>query len=312
MNSMQLLSVGSWAPFDHLFRMDHYPEEGETIIVESGGLPNEPYFGDCSINLAYIAAKLGIQTGLSTVVGTDFPSSGYLDHLIRAGIDTSGVIILPDQRCGHNYLYFDSHGKGFCFSWLGAAQKQNEVAIPLIQIAQAGHVVVNEMFSNHTLATIKKAHSQGARTYINGMIETAGDLLTEFLSHANVLFINESEFSRLLEKLELDQAGFFARFPLEILFITLGKQGCRVLTSEAVVEIPIARERTKIDTTGAGDSFAGGTIAALIKGYEPITAARIGSTVSSYIIESWGCQTNAPDWTQVIERYEQNFGALQK
>ena len=77
MNKFQLLSVGGWAPFDHLFRMSRYPQEGETIPIEASGGVNQVYFGDCGINLAYVAATLGIETSLASIVGYDFDDYGY-------------------------------------------------------------------------------------------------------------------------------------------------------------------------------------------------------------------------------------------
>ena len=46
----------------------------------------------------------------------------------------------------------------------------------------------------------------------------------------------------------------------------------------------------------------------LIAGQPHETAACIGATVASFVIEKWGCQTNLPSLAQVAERFEANFG----
>lgn len=309
MKKFQLLSVGSWAPFDHLFKMSHFPQEGETIPIEtSGDGVNQVYFGDCSINLAYAAAQLGIKTSLATIAGHDFDTYGYRAHLEQAGIDLSGLAIKSDLPSGHNYLYFDSQGKGFCFSYLGAAEQQEEERIPDGLAAQAEHVVVSEKFSSYTLEALRAAREAGAHTYINGMVETAEDLLDEFLSLTDVIFINESEYGRLIAKIGGSEASLFEKYGLELIFMTMGMRGCRVISADKSEIVPIVRRENVVDTTGAGDSFAGGAIAALIKGCTPRLAAQVGATVSSFIIEAWGCQSNVPDWNRMKARYREYFG----
>ena len=46
------------------------------------------------------------------------------------------------------------------------------------------------------------------------------------------------------------------------------------------------------DTTGAGDAFTGASIARLLQGFSPKEAAKYASTVASFVVEKWGCQTN--------------------
>lgn len=308
MKKTQLLSAGGWAPFDHLFRMSHYPQEGETITVQTSGIVNQVYFGDCSINLAYVAAKLGIATTLATIVGHDFDAYGYRSHLEQVGVDLNGITVKESLPSGHNYMYFDDEGRSLCFSYLGAAEHQQEERIPGGLASMAEHVVVSEKFSEYTLDAIRSARQSGARTYINGMVETAGELLEPFLLQADVMFINESEYKRLVEKLGGEENILFYKYGLKLIFVTMGKRGCRIITSGRSEVVSIAKPEKIVDTTGAGDSFAGGTIAALIKGYEPRIAAQIGATVSSFIIEEWGCQTRVPDWNEMLVRYRQNYG----
>jgi|HigsolmetaAR203D_1030402.scaffolds.fasta_scaffold00788_6 sugar/nucleoside kinase (ribokinase family) len=308
MKTHQLLSVGSWAPFDHLFRMSRYPQEGETITVMTDSGADRVYYGDCSINLAYAAARLGIRTALATIVGHDFDRSGYRDHLLRAGIDLDGLTVKTDKTCGHNYIYFDDEGKGFCFSLLGAAEDQEDERVPDGVVARAEHVAVSEKFSGYTLAALREAKQSGARTYINGMVETADRHLHDFLSLADVLFINESEFGRLMDKIGGREDRLFGEFGLSLVFVTLGSRGSRIIRADGTDTVAPVKPERKVDTTGAGDAFAAGAIAAMIKGYPPRVAAQVGATVSSFVIEDWGCQTRTPDWESVAHRYRMNYG----
>lgn len=307
MKDISLLSVGAWAPFDHIFQISAYPSEGETIPLDMDlAAAGTTYFGDCSINVAYVAAVLGTDTALVSIVGRDFDGSGYREHLEKTGINLEGLTILPDQLCGHNYIFFDSEGKGFCFSHLGAAAKQSAPLIPPDLPVRCENIVISEQFSPYTLMALRMAKQGGARTFLNGMVDTANDLLGDFLDLADVLFINESEFTRLIEKIGHEDL-LFGHYGLNLLFITMGRKGCRVVSPSRSEMVPIAKTDRRVDTTGAGDSFAAGTISAILRGYGPVIAARVGSTVSSFVIEAWGCQTKVPTWPEMEQRLKENY-----
>lgn len=299
-----LIVVGAWAAFDHLFRMDHYPSEGETVLLNMDSERAETvYFGDCSANIAVIASNLNISTGLVTVAGYDFETSGYKAYLKELDIDLSGTVVLNDVPCGHNYIFFDGQGDGFCFSHQGAAARQSADMISPETFQGAKHVVISEKFSDFTLKALVVAKQQGATTYVSGMIAESNELLERFLLLTDVLFINKSEFKRLVTRLG-DRRRLFSEFGLKYVFITCGKRGAKMLDANGIESlIRICDVDEVVDTTGAGDAFVAGTVSAMIRGYNPLQAAEYGTVTSSFIIQKWGCQTNAPTWEQVEERY---------
>lgn len=308
MQPMELFSIGSWAIYDHLFRLNQYPKNGDTVTLD---MPitdlQKIYYGDCSANIAAVASKLGLKTGLAMVVGEDFISSGYQDHLTALGVDLRGVEIRQGETSGHNYLYFDRAGDGFCISHQGVAADQTNWLAPVNLIKQSKHVVLNEMFSQYTLESAKAAREAGACVVLNGMVASSGSLAKEFIRLADILFIAQSELSDLLALFQLSQPGHLIEMGLKFIFATQGKHGSRVYTRNGVETVPIVRVDKVLDTTGAGDSYTAGTLAGLIKGMLPTQAAQIGATVSSFIVQGWGCQTNLPTWDQVLERHQKNF-----
>lgn len=305
MPAFDLFSIGSWAPFDHIFKMARYPQNGDTVALD---MPVERvqkyYYGDCSANIAAVAGRLGLKAGLGMVVGEDFDASGYRDHLSGLGVDLSGVEVVSGKASGHNYLFFDARGDGFCISHLGLAARQADWQAPLDLIRSSRYVVINEMFSNYTLQAARMAHASGATVAINGMVGTAGGLAEEFIRNADILFIAQKELSNLLALLKLDHPQHLFDLGLSLLFATQGAKGSRVVRRDDSTDVPIVKVNDVIDPTGAGDSYTAGTLAGLIKGFEPGVAAQMGATVSSFIIQDWGCQTNLPTWDQVLERHQ--------
>ena len=93
--------------------------------------------------------------------------------------------------------------------------------------------------------------------------------------------------------------------------ITQGERGAAVYTAgNDVVNVPAVPPSDMVDPTGAGDGFAAGFLAGLLKGAAPADSARLGSAVASFVLEAVGCQTNLPDWAAALARYHAYFGSF--
>jgi len=309
MKDLDLFSIGSWTIFDHLLRMKRLPREGETVPLD---MPMDEveaiHFGDCSANIAAVAGALGMRVGLGMVVGDDFRSSGYADHMVRNGVDLTGVEVIDGARSGHSFNFFDAANGGFCVSHLGIAEKQDGWRTPYGEIERAGALVISEMFGLYTLNAIEHARKTGALTAINGMVATAGDLAPRFLAAADILFLSRGEADALVSALGVSSPADIPAHGPRLVIVTRGGEGSAWYTAEGRQDMPSVAPDAFVDSTGAGDSFVAGALMGLIGGQPHETAARIGATVASFIIEKWGCQSNLPSREQVARRYLANFG----
>lgn len=66
--------------------------------------------------------------------------------------------------------------------------------------------------------------------------------------------------------------------------ITLGGDGCLISTSSGQAVVPSGRSLVLSNTTGAGDAFCGGFLAALIAGCDPFEAAKRGNEAAAAAI----------------------------
>ena len=300
---LDLLSIGAWAVFDHFARVAEIPREGRTVRITSPlDVALEPRFGDCSCNVAAVAAALGTRTGLATVVGDDFEASGYAAHLRALGVDLDAVEVRPAVGSGHNWLYADAAGNGFCVSHLGVAADQTAWRAPTPSIERCRALVVSEMFSPYTLDAIVRARALGRLTAINGMIATAGELTRPFLRHADLLFIAAAELRDLLDQLDLTRTEQLLDLGPSRLFVTQGVHGSETIAAGERVAVPLVPAERVVDATGAGDAYAAGTLSALIRGLAPPEAARVGAATASFVVEAWGAQGRLPSWREVASR----------
>lgn len=296
--SIDIVSVGAWTAFDRIVRLDGELTDGTTVSTLPSPDPDETFYGDCSINVAAVAASLGATTGLVSVVGEDFVSSGYRDHLETLGVDVSGVVIRPGATSGHSLNISTPGGSTYCISRLDAALFQDEYDPPNDLITQARWVVINEAFSGYTLRIARLAEDAGIPVALNGMVATGGPLAVEFLRIADVMVTNRSEAMALESQVGQDH------LPARRI-VTIGSGGARIVDGSDTWSVAPVVGNGVVDTTGAGDSFTAGTVVGLLRGLTLLRAAEIGSAAASYVIEEIGCQTKLPTWDGIQQRLKE-------
>lgn len=102
------------------------------------------------------------------------------------------------------------------------------------------------------------------------------------MAASDFFFLNEVEAGAVFGSLAA------ARSQLgQVLFITQGAQGVRIVQGATATTVP-AVPAAVVDPTGAGDTFCGATLATLLRGQEPVVAARRGVALAAEKIGQLG------------------------
>ncbi len=88
--------------------------------------------------------------------------------------------------------------------------------------------------------------------------------------------------------------------------LKMGRDGCFVARRALREQVP-AFPAKLVDSTGAGDCWDAGFIAALASGEDLITAARIGNACAAFGIEAVGGATGVPHYNVVRQRAMQDW-----
>jgi len=107
--------------------------------------------------------------------------------------------------------------------------------------------------------------------------------------HVDILFANEAEICSLYERNEFDAAAAHARQDVRLACLTRSEQGSVVVSGAETVEVP-AIPAEVVDTTGAGDAYAAGFLAALTAGQPLAQCGRLGSVAAAEIISHFGAR----------------------
>ena len=112
--------------------------------------------------------------------------------------------------------------------------------------------------------------------------------------HIDLLFANEAEIKALYRTDDLDVALRLVRSATAIAAITRGPRGSIVLAEGSTLEIEAAPVERVVDTTGAGDLYAGGFLYGLTNGASPAACGRLGSLAAAEIISHVGARPETP------------------
>lgn len=107
------------------------------------------------------------------------------------------------------------------------------------------------------------------------------EALTDFFDVCHLVFLNELEAPLYARANTLDEAYAVLRSPRDHVVVKLGAIGSRWLRSDGDVVMPAPRVSSPVDTTGAGDAFNAGFLAAWLRGAAPAACLATGNAVGA-------------------------------
>jgi sugar/nucleoside kinase (ribokinase family) len=111
--------------------------------------------------------------------------------------------------------------------------------------------------------------------------------------HVDILFANESEILSLYQVDHFDDALQRVRKHCEIAALTRSEKGSVIVNGDDVHIIDAERGVTVVDTTGAGDAYAGGFLYGYTQGLDLVTCGRLGGLMAAEVISHLGPRPEA-------------------
>ena len=244
------------------------------------------------------ASQFGVQTGVVSVVGGDFPQS-YLEMMNSKGINTDGIEI-------------DTRGK--TFFWSGKYHNDmnsRDTLITELNVLETFTPVVPEDFKDAGIVMLGNLHPLTQASVLDQMKErpklvvldtmnfwmdiALNDLHT-VLKRVDVVTINDEEARQLSGEYSLVNAAkkIHAMGPKYVV-IKKGEHGALLFNEGKMFYAPALPLAEVFDPTGAGDTFAGGFCGFLAKtedlSFENMKNAIIyGSNLASFCVEKFGTE----------------------
>jgi sugar/nucleoside kinase (ribokinase family) len=109
--------------------------------------------------------------------------------------------------------------------------------------------------------------------------------------YCDILFCNTDEAFEFFHTRDIHECCAKMAKICDLAFITRSGEGCYVIEKGQIAPVPGFPVRA-IDTVGAGDAFAGGTLFGLTHGMSPTQAAKWGNYFASRVVEQIGPRLN--------------------
>lgn len=283
------------------------PRPGETLLGDGFTL----VLGGKGANQAIAAARAGAPTSMVGCVGDDLFQEVVLGGLQREGIDTTHVGVVPGPS-GIAHIRVDAHGENdIVMVPLANAHLSEEVVEQAVQ-ASLGHASVLLLQLEIPLPIAGYAARRGHELGMTVVLDPApaAVLDDEAWAFADVVTPNESEASAItgIEVVDRESArragAWFVERGTRRAVITLGGQGAVCVDRLGHTEhAPFPTE--PVDTTAAGDAFAGVLGASLASGLPWLAALERAMAGGALAVAVPGASPSLPGSAAVDALIEQ-------
>ncbi|NGY61854.1 ribokinase [Lentzea sp. NEAU-D13] len=283
-----LLVLGS-ANADLVVEVGRRPAGGETVL---GGdtvvLP-----GGKGANTAVAAARVGASVALVGAVGGDGYGALLRESLESSGVDTA-LVKTSERPTGIAYITVTPDGENSIVVSPGANADVSKSDVDALSFEGASVLTCSlEVPLETVIHAIDAASRAGVRPVLN--LSPVAELPAETLRQLNVLIVNEHEAAQLVGS---DWRDLLRLGPTSAI-VTLGSRGAAVVAQAGVVEVPSIEVDEVVDTTGAGDAFAGALSARLAEGDNILQAAKYAVKVAALSVTKAGAQPSYPTAAQI-------------
>lgn len=271
-------------------------EEAEALYAAMG--PGVESSGGSVANSCAVAAGLGARVGFLGKVAAD-PLGQVFGHDIRAaGVHFPTAPLAggaPTARC---LILVSPDGQRTMNTYLGACVTFGEEDVDAAEIARAQVVYLEGYLFDPPAAqaafraAARAAHAAGRKVALSlsdpFCVGRHRDAFRAFVrEECDILFANEAEILSLYEAPDFAAAQAAARADVQIAALTRSEKGSVIVAGTETHEV--ASTPTEVlDTTGAGDAYAGGFLAAHTRGLPLAVAGSWGSACAAEVISHFG------------------------
>lgn len=255
---------------DLVSRVHRFPAAGETVTGNSV----ERFPGGKGANQAVAAAAAGAVVRLIGRIGDDADGARYLAALRARSVDVTGVVVEPDCSSGYAFVLVDDQAENCIVVTPGANGRLHDSDVARLR-PQAGDVVMLQLEVPMPVIEQAVAIANDARALVLLNLAPYRDVDPAVIAACDVVVVNEHEAELL---------AFTGIVPRSVV-VTRGAEGA---TWDG--RCAASRAEVVIDTTGAGDAFAGTLAAALAAGADRQSALELAVSAGSRAVAWRGAQ----------------------
>ncbi len=261
--------------------------------------------GGSASNTINAIAKLGLQSGFIGKIKDDEIGSFFRNQSIKNGVTPH--LIYSNTVSGHcNVLVSPDSERTMCtFLGAGGELEAGDLKIEMFESYDIFHIE-GYLVQNHDLirTALRLAKEAGLTTSIDlasfNVVQENLEFLKEIVTqYVDICFANEEEANEFTKKEAKDAVLEISKLT-KIAVVKIGKNGSYVRQGDEEVFVN-AYLADAVDTTGAGDFYAAGFLYGLASGFNLEQSGKMGSFISSKVVEVVGTKLTDETWDEIKE-----------
>lgn len=291
---MKILSLGS-LNLDYVYAIPHFVKAGETLASTTRNI----FCGGKGLNQSIALARAGAQVYHAGKIGSD--GIVLREQLTKSGVDTSFIHVVHVPT-GHAIIQVDPSGQNCIIIYGGANQSiSHEDIDAVLENFDSGDILLlqNEISSRDY--AIKSASEKGMLVALNPSPMDQSLKSSAALQLVHWFILNEIEGHGLTGEILPENICHKMRtiYHNSIIVLTLGSNGVMYYDGNKTYSHGIYQVDT-VDTTAAGDTFAGYFLACTAAGYAPEECLQIACKASAIAVSKPGASDSIPTMEEVI------------
>tara|TARA_A100001035_G_scaffold12211_1_gene8549 strand:+ start:76 stop:1086 length:1011 start_codon:yes stop_codon:yes gene_type:complete len=266
--------------------------------------------GGSSANTVVCLAELGNHVQFIGRVKNDQFGNFFSDDIKKSKTIFSTPPTTEGASTAHSIILITPDAQRTMCTYLGASVEFEPKDIDFSVLKESkylyleGYLWDSELAKNAFLKAAQIAKQSNTKIILSlsdsFCVERHRESFLELIdNYVDIVFCNESEVLSLFKKDKLANCQGDLSSLCELIVVTLGRNGSLIINKNAIEVIKSTSKGKIIDTTGAGDIYAGGFIHGLIKNYSLKKCGEIGSICAGQIITQLGSRSNR-DFRELI------------
>lgn len=292
------------------------PEICQLCINYADKLPVDRYITTVAGNAANNAigsSRLGLKTAIYAVVGNDEAGRRIKDKLLDEGVDAKYLDVKQGDETNNSFvLSYQGERTIMVYHVKHAYDVPDFAPASWVYLTSTGHGY--EGLFEKVLAYVKKTGAKLA--YNPGTFQLRGDeaVMAQVLKNSEVVFINVEEAQSIVGTKDKNIKSLLTKMRdlgPGIVVMTDGEKGSYSYDGEHYLQIGQFTPKT-VETTGAGDGYATGFVAALSHGESVSEAMRWGGINGNSVVQKIGPQAGLLTKDNMEQRLRANPEYLPK
>lgn len=264
-------------------------DNASTISTHGGGAAG---------NVASWVTRVGSESTIVAHVGSDSAGAAIISEFDALGVNHKGLLI-ESAHTGVVVVLVDPSGERTMFPENGANAGLVLEDLPALEgfdaVYLSGYAPLDPKSRPGILEMLPMIRSHNIPIYydpatVGGMSAVPIDMIRGWLSHVDGILLNEEEAAFLSGLSDLDSQLDYFLEKCSTVVIKRGAEGAiGKIRGGNRIDVP-AFPTTVVDTTGAGDSFAGGFISSMALGRGLEESLRLGAKVAARCVAIVGAR----------------------